>query len=209
MLRYLHDLGEVIFCRQADAYGIIVTDVDWLLRIFRAIIQLHNCPTGSMDIQSLYEEASKSGKISTKYIDYVLKPYKLDDDTKKSIIKLMESYDILCTIKSDNDQDECHYFVPYFLRYDVKPFDLTKYHEWKKEQVLLWLESNLRKDQFDNQTIDTFLNQFKAHEITGATLYELKNDKTEIATFKSEFSKQNQAYGIWSSLKRALRPLPQ
>ena len=128
MLRYLHDLGEVIFCNQADSIIVIVTDVDWLLRIFRAIIQLHNCPSGSFEIQSLYDKASLTGKISTKYIDYVLEPYNLNDETKTSIIKLMESYDILCTIKSESDDGESHYFVPYLLRPDVKVFDLKRYH---------------------------------------------------------------------------------
>ena len=127
MLSYLHDLGEIIFCHHGQ-FSIIVTDVDWLLRIFRAIIQLHDCPSGSLEIKSLYDEARQTGKISTTYIDYVLKPYNLLDKTKKSIINLMETYDILCAIKNGNDQDEGHFFVPYLLRSDVKPFDLTRYH---------------------------------------------------------------------------------
>ena len=126
MLSYLHDLGEVIFCRAAD--GVIVTDVDWLLHIFRAIIQLQDCSSGSLEMQSLYRTASQTGKISTKYINHVLLPKMLDDKTKKSIISLMENYDILCKIKSNDDEEDCQYFVPYLLGSDVKPFDLSEYH---------------------------------------------------------------------------------
>ena len=130
MLSYLHDLGEIILCRQVDKYGIVVTDVDWLLRIFRAIIQLHSCPSGNFQIQSLYDEAGRTGKISTQYINYVLASYKLDNETKKSIINLMQTYDILCRIKSDNDDDDddCNYFVPYLLRPDVESFDISEYY---------------------------------------------------------------------------------
>ena len=128
MLSYLHDLGEIIFYRKAGQNGMIVTDVDWLLRIFRAIIQLHDCLSGSLEIQSLYDEARRTGKISIKYIHHVLLPYELDNDTKTNIIALMETYDILCMIKDDNNPDRCHYFVPYLLQHDVKPFDLSEYH---------------------------------------------------------------------------------
>ena len=40
----------------------------------------------------------------------------------------METYNILCKIKSDNDEEDCQYFVPYLLQPDVKPFDLSEYH---------------------------------------------------------------------------------
>lgn len=52
----------------------------------------------------------------------------MDDETKESIINLMETYDILCSIDSGDNQDENLYFVPYLLRPDVKPFDLSQYH---------------------------------------------------------------------------------
>ena len=141
MLSYLHDLGEIIYCRQVDSSDRIVTNVYWLLRIFRTIIQLPDYSSGSLNIKSLYKMAEETGKISSIYINHVLESYGLDDDTKNSIINLMKNYDILCKIESGNGKDECHdfesdknkdeyhYFVPYLLQTDFKPFDLTKYNE--------------------------------------------------------------------------------
>ncbi|RDD43187.1 Nephrocystin-3 [Trichoplax sp. H2] len=128
MLMYLHDLGEVIFCDKVGDGGVIVTDVDWLLRIFRVIIQLHDYPFGSLDKQDEYEKVRKTGRISTNYIDYVLEEFKLDDDTKRNIIDLMESYDIVCGIRDGQNKVLCEYFVPYLLQPDAKPFDLSQYH---------------------------------------------------------------------------------
>ncbi|RDD40856.1 Nephrocystin-3 [Trichoplax sp. H2] len=125
MLTYLHDLGEIIFCKKAGYGGIVVTNVDWLLKIFRSLIQCHECPSGSSSIISEYEKASQTGRLSRSYIDYVLQ--KLDEDAKKNILKLMETYDIVCQIKNDNDEDESKYFAPYLLRSDVDPFNLTGY----------------------------------------------------------------------------------
>ena len=69
-ISYLYDLGQIIFCRIDN--GIIVTNVDWLLHNFRSIIQLHDSSSGSLDIQSLYSQASQTVKISTKYINHFL-----------------------------------------------------------------------------------------------------------------------------------------
>ena len=91
-ISYLYDLDQIIFCRVAN--GIIVTNVDWLLHNFRPIIQLQDCSSGSSDMWSLYSQASQTVKISIKYINHVLSPNKFDDKAKKSIISLMETYDM-------------------------------------------------------------------------------------------------------------------
>ncbi|EDV25856.1 uncharacterized protein TRIADDRAFT_55360 [Trichoplax adhaerens] len=86
MLTYLHDLGEIVFCDKVGDEGIIVTDINWLLCIFRAIIQLHDCQSGSLERQGKYEQVRQTGRISIDYTDYVLncKEIHLDIDTKKT-----------------------------------------------------------------------------------------------------------------------------
>ncbi|RDD35795.1 hypothetical protein TrispH2_012105, partial [Trichoplax sp. H2] len=131
MLMYLHDLGEVIYCDKVGDDGIIITNVDWLLSIFRSIIQLQDFVQGSAQIKRDYDIASQTGKLSRSYIDHAIYKFNLDDNSKQTILALMHTYDILCSItneKNDNGE-ECQYFVPYLLRYDVKPFDLPKYHQ--------------------------------------------------------------------------------
>ncbi|RDD38975.1 hypothetical protein TrispH2_010193 [Trichoplax sp. H2] len=131
MLMYLHDLGEVIYCDKVGDDGIIITNVNWLLNIFRSIIQLQDFVQGGAQIQRDYEIASKTGKLSRSYIDHAIYKFNLDDNSKQTILALMDAYDILCSItneKNDNGE-ECQYFVPYLLRDDVKPFDLPNYHQ--------------------------------------------------------------------------------
>ncbi|RDD37911.1 Kinesin light chain [Trichoplax sp. H2] len=131
MLMYLHDLGEVIYCDKVGDDGIIITNVDWLLNIFRSIIQLQDFVQGGAQIKRDYEIASTTGKLSRSYIDHAIYKFNLDDDSKQTILALMDAYDILCSItneKNDNGE-ECQYFVPYLLRDDVKPFDLPKCHQ--------------------------------------------------------------------------------
>ena len=141
MLMYLHDLGEIIFCQKAGDEGIIVTDVAWILCIFRAIIQLNHdtCPSGSLEIRSEYKMASQEGIISRNYIDYFLNKFNVDQEQKKSLIQLMEIYDIICPI-SNNGYDNSmnlvnnkiprhQYLVPYLLQSDGKSFDLEGYHK--------------------------------------------------------------------------------
>ncbi|RDD40337.1 hypothetical protein TrispH2_008488, partial [Trichoplax sp. H2] len=130
MLIYLHDLGEVIYCDKVGDNGIIITNVDWLLNIFRSVIQLQDRLEGSLQIKREYEIASQTGKLSRIYIDYAIKKFNLDETSKETILKVMEAYDILCSVRNEkgNNGEDCQYFVPYLLHYDVKPFDLSKYH---------------------------------------------------------------------------------
>ncbi|EDV29166.1 uncharacterized protein TRIADDRAFT_63591 [Trichoplax adhaerens] len=131
MLMYLHDLGEIIFYQKAGDNGIIITNVDRLLDIFRAIIQLDECLSGSLELKSEYKKASQTGRLSRVYIEYSLKKFKLDENSKNCILNLMETYDIICSIRNDNieNREDSQYFVPYLLRPDVKPFDLSRFHK--------------------------------------------------------------------------------
>ncbi|RDD35815.1 hypothetical protein TrispH2_012192, partial [Trichoplax sp. H2] len=131
MLMYLHDLGEIVFCQKAGDNGIIITNVDRLLDIFRAIIQLDECFSGSLELKSEYKKASQTGRLSRVYIEYSLKKFKLDENSKNWILNLMEIYDIICSIRNDNieNREDSQYFVPYLLRPDVKPFDLSRFHK--------------------------------------------------------------------------------
>ncbi|RDD36934.1 Nephrocystin-3, partial [Trichoplax sp. H2] len=84
MLMYLHDLGEVIYCDKVGDDGIIITNVNWLLNIFRSIIQLQDFVQGSAQIKRDYEVASQTGKLSRSYIDHAIYKFNLDDNSKQT-----------------------------------------------------------------------------------------------------------------------------
>ena len=71
-------------------------------------------------IPSLYRTASETAKISTKYINHVPLPKRLDNKTNKSIISLIKNDNTLCKIKSNDDGEDCQYFFSYLLGSDAK-----------------------------------------------------------------------------------------
>ncbi|RDD39773.1 Kinesin light chain [Trichoplax sp. H2] len=132
MLKYLHDLGEVIYCDNVRSEAIIITNVDWLLNIFRSIIpiQVNNFTQEDIPMKQEYDIACLTGRLSRRYIDEAILKFDLDENNTRTILELMEAYDILCTIRSELDENGTgsQYFVPYLLQQDVAPFDLSTYH---------------------------------------------------------------------------------
>ena len=127
MFLYLHDIGEVIFCHTADNNGIIVIDVNWFLKILRDIIQLDLPKAGSLDIISRYFKVHQTGKMSKDYIIDILNKHQTIQDDQLTILELLEYYDIICKIESDNEA-KIEYFAPYLLHPEVKQIDLSKFH---------------------------------------------------------------------------------
>ena len=80
----------------------------------------------------------------------------------------------------------------------------SNYQEWSQLQVYNWLKMNLVKNGIKNAMIESFLNEFDDKGIAGHTLSELKNNQHMIDQLKSDFSKQNQAFGIWMLVKNAI-----
>ena len=78
--------------------------------------------------------------------------------------------------------------------------DESRYQQWSKKDVLIWLKENLMNNGLNEKETKSFLKEFSKHRITGGTLFAIKNrDKNGqmINQIKREFSHENQALGIW------------
>ncbi|EDV19518.1 uncharacterized protein TRIADDRAFT_62071 [Trichoplax adhaerens] len=153
MLRFLHDIGDIVFCEEEGLDGIIVTNLDWLLDILRSIIKLGNPSKSSIEpasiskneeVNLLIRNASKTGKLSEKCINFVIKKFNLDKKKTEYILRLMEHYSIICKIenvnKDHNSSDDLNrlYFVPYLLRSSAK---VKRENYWKSDWLYIGYDS--------------------------------------------------------------------
>ncbi|EDV20006.1 uncharacterized protein TRIADDRAFT_61416 [Trichoplax adhaerens] len=130
MLSYLHDIGEIVYCRKGSAKGMIVTQVEWLLNIFRSIIQLRKPHTKGLATTDEYEKARNTGIMSFSYIDFQLNKLNVAEDEKKYILDLMESHDMICKINSNNldsTSENVQYYVPYLFRWISQDIDSSQF----------------------------------------------------------------------------------
>ena len=79
----------------------------------------------------------------------------------------------------------------------IGSLDESTYQHWTEKQVLIWLKENLINNGLGQDDAKKFLKEFAKMKIIGGTLHGLKNNITSIDQFRSEFSKENQAFGIW------------
>ncbi|RDD39303.1 Nephrocystin-3 [Trichoplax sp. H2] len=134
MLLYLRDIGEIVFCKKKGLDGMIVTNLDWLLRIFQSIIKIGDKTSKFMNsgIQDCFEMVYKTGKMPELCLNYATAEFKLNKTEKEFILQLMESYHIICKIESENCDDrntaERQYFVPYLLRSSTE-LELADYYQ--------------------------------------------------------------------------------
>ncbi|EDV22018.1 uncharacterized protein TRIADDRAFT_59581 [Trichoplax adhaerens] len=133
MLLYLHDIGELLFYREEiTKENIVITNVEWLVKIFRALIVLEGSKTiTSADTLEDYNIAYTTGKVSKRVFDNALSPFNLIDDDKERVLKIMEHYNIICEIKVDVASSNCirQFIVPYLLRPNVT-FTTNKEEEY-------------------------------------------------------------------------------
>ena len=81
----------------------------------------------------------------------------------------------------------------------------SKYQQWTSNEVLIWLKMNLVENGFNNRLISSFLKEFNDMFITGAILQQMKNNEKLIDNMRNEFSKKNQAFGIWLVIKSLIQ----
>ena len=76
---------------------------------------------------------------------------------------------------------------------------------WNEQTVLNWIRGLLLNDGLDgHEVVDPFLQEFKTHHITGPMLLRLGNNRAMIDELKNQFTKKNQAFGIWMVLKNEI-----
>ncbi|EDV19155.1 uncharacterized protein TRIADDRAFT_62406 [Trichoplax adhaerens] len=123
MLLYLHDLGEIVYCQKEPVKGKVVTQVEWLLDVFRSIIQLDKSDSKGQAKNEEYEVARDTGIISQHYINDKFDKLKVEEKERKFLLDLMESYDIICKVRKEDDGRPDQYSVPYLLRSNSQEFD--------------------------------------------------------------------------------------
>ncbi|EDV20065.1 uncharacterized protein TRIADDRAFT_61412 [Trichoplax adhaerens] len=123
MLLYLHDLGEIVYCQKEPVKGKVVTQVEWLLNVFRSIIQLDKPDSKGLAINAEYEVARNTGIMSQHYINDKFDKLGVEEKERKFLLDLMESYDIICKVSKEDDGCPDQYFVPYLFRSNSQEFD--------------------------------------------------------------------------------------
>ena len=116
-----------------------------------------------------------------------------DDDNKNKVTKGNLNGDDNVAI-DDNNNGVGHGIIG--------SLDETKYKQWSRKQVLIWLKENLLNNGFTKERSKEFLKEFNKMEMTGGSLYTLKNcdknDRNEkFDKLIQQFSKKNQQFGIW------------
>ncbi|EDV19153.1 uncharacterized protein TRIADDRAFT_62404 [Trichoplax adhaerens] len=129
MLRCLHDLREIVYCQNEPVQGEVVTQVEWLLDVFRSIIQLHKPDSKMLTRKKEYIEAGKIGIMSQNYINSKFDKLKVEEKERKFLLDLMESYGIICKVRKEDDDSTDQYFVPYLLRSNSQELDCKGFKE--------------------------------------------------------------------------------
>ena len=75
--------------------------------------------------------------------------------------------------------------------------DELNYSKWTQKEVLMWIKMNLLNNQFDHEIIKSFLIELSQKCITGSVIEKLKYQPKLIHALQMQFSKENQAFGIW------------
>lgn len=81
--------------------------------------------------------------------------------------------------------------------------DELQYQLWTQNQVSQWLKQHLEQ-KFESKTIKSFLKEFDNKFVSGSYLKEMKNDSDSIDHFRAQFSRKNQADGIWAVVRPAI-----
>ena len=85
--------------------------------------------------------------------------------------------------------------------------------KWSMEEVLEWIKMILINEGLNvSNVINPFLNEFSSKNITGKMLLRFENDidsndNSMIEQFGKEFSKENQSFGVWMTIKSEIKNL--
>ena len=81
----------------------------------------------------------------------------------------------------------------------------SDWENWNEMQVMDWLSKQLAFNGMKEETIDTFMNEFETHHITGKILIDFKNSQQLLEEFKNEFNQKS--FGIWRVVKVSIKEL--
>ncbi|EDV21902.1 uncharacterized protein TRIADDRAFT_64193 [Trichoplax adhaerens] len=157
MLEYLHEIGELLFCRVRTEKHIIVTDIPWLIKSFRKVVKLigkDNVSNGYL--LACYNKAEKEGKLLKGVIDMALtskdltsgasEACELTKDEKEHILEIMEYYNIICPIQTVEQTDNAVYIVPCLVTPGASGTIETE--DDMKESEFLFIKCNEKKLPF-------------------------------------------------------------
>ena len=72
----------------------------------------------------------------------------------------------------------------------------NNFENWSRREVSKWLRACLRKNKFENEVIDSFIEEFDKKFINGKVLLKMKQKSEFIDSLILQFSEKNQGFGV-------------
>ncbi|RDD36472.1 Nephrocystin-3 [Trichoplax sp. H2] len=161
ILKFLHNIGEVLFYHQNEAGGLVVTNTNWFFQNLRLIFDLTNNKTrlASNRMERNYcQWAQDYGIISKASFKYAIRKNLLNNKDEESLLKFLELNSII--YKSSANPEVMQpigndlYLVPYFL------------HSRKVES------DDISRDQFESNWLYLGFSQKEPIYITDQIFYQ-------------------------------------
>ena len=114
LLNFLHDLRVVIhFSGSPELETMVILDPQWLIDVFKKIITVKRYDHLEEKVEVLWLELEKTGILDEKLVDHVWKPLFGNQETRKSLIAIMERLSLICSWPTSNSRKK--YLVPSML----------------------------------------------------------------------------------------------
>ena len=114
LLNFLHDLRVVIhFSGSPELETMVILDPQWLIDVFKKIITVKRYDHLEEKVEVLWLELEKTGILDEKLVDHVWKPLFGNQETRKSLIAIMERLSLICSWPTSNSRKQ--YLVPSML----------------------------------------------------------------------------------------------
>ncbi|RDD37412.1 Nephrocystin-3 [Trichoplax sp. H2] len=155
MLQHLHDLGEILYVKPDYGKEYIITQVEWLAKIFQVLFASAFGQKADATRRFSFTRITKiktDGIMKESHITNVLREFSLDDKEKEAILQLLENYNIICPRNNANANNESvaaagrEYFVPIIItpnfksKIDIGSLNDAGYHV--SESLYIQFEDN-------------------------------------------------------------------
>ena len=115
VLDFLHDQKVLIhFDESPGLERMIILNPQWLVDVFKEVITFKGFNHKDERVQRLWSEFENNGILERKLLDHVWRRFSDDQDTCKSLIAIMERFNLLCRWPSEGTKER--YLVPSMLR---------------------------------------------------------------------------------------------
>ena len=115
VLDFLHDQKVLInFDESPGLESMVILNPQWLVDVFKEVITFKSFNHKDQSVQRLWSEFENNGILERKLLDHVWRRFNDDQDICKSLIAIMERFNLLCRWPSEGTTEQ--YLVPSMLR---------------------------------------------------------------------------------------------